>query len=224
MSKILIVVLLLNLCSGEQLLNNKDRASVIAFPNGMMDNSLNEYSICTWVRDYYNFNFPHVHVRVKYPDQEYDPSDDHDLMYSDFFSSTYRYISGGFVDIKPGTWYHACFVQNKDNIIRGYINGEQFAMKHTEDWSNGTLILEEGTETYFEFGHGEYWTYFTGDLFKFNIHNRTLTEREIKSMASMCTCEEDKLASAKILEWEQLLTYAGYPPPVEFDAEEIVPA
>ena len=37
-------------------------------------------------------------------------------------------------------------------------------------------------------------------------------------------CEEDKLASAKILEWEQLLTYAGYPPPVEFDAEEIVPA
>ena len=193
MSKILIAALLLNLCSGEQLLNNKDRASVIAFPNGMMDNSLNEYSICTWVRDYYNFNFPHVHVRVKYPDQEYDPSDDHDLMYSDFFSSTYRYISGGFVDIKPGTWYHACFVQNKDNIIRGYINGEQFGMKHTEDWSNGTLILEEGTETHFEL----YWSSFTGDLFKFNIYNRALTQREIKSLAFMCTC-------VRKINWHQL--------------------
>ena len=119
--------------------------------------------------------------------------------------------------------------------MRGYINGEQFGLKNTEDWSNGTLILIEGTEIYHYFKFwGEHPRQFHGDLFKFNIYNRALMETEIKNMASMCTCEEDKLASAKILEWEQLLNYAneylGFQPEisnftgvVEFDAEEIVP-
>ena len=106
-----------------------------------------------------------------------------------------------------GTWFHLCMTwSNTDKTVRVYLDGREVGSAVTE-----RAELEAGTSMCL--GNQAHTmkrslNTFGGELFKLNIYNRVLAETEIKNMASdLCSCQEEMLASIKVLSWGQVLSY-----------------
>ena len=108
-----------------------------------------------------------------------------------------------------GTWFHVCMTwSNEDRRTRVYLNGHLIGTSGVTERSEldrgGKMCLgnRAGAEKHSTLVFG-------ADMFKLNIYNRVLTEEEIKNMAAdMCSCEEEKLASIKVLSWADILQYS----------------
>ena len=168
---------------------------------GIMDNSTARFSMCTWIKKRFSGstypvvlnNFRNIYL-----------GDD----------GFYNTVAGTLLQLpskynRPlGTWFHNCWTwSNEDRKIRVYLDGHLIETSGVTERSE----LERGSKMCL--GNRAYVTkhngnVFGGDMFKLNIYNRVLTETEIKSMAAdMCSCEEEKLASIKVLRWQDIFQY-----------------
>ena len=200
---VLIIAVLCKLSCGEQTsLEFEEEGSRIFLPDGMMDKASTTYSICSWVKNKANlFTFPNLCVT----DPATDDSCDHEFTYASFLFGTLNRWS---MNITLGTWYHVCFIQNEDLVLRGYINGEEIGVRQNRRVTDNGTVIKRGLKTFMANGHGNIYHVFKGYLFKFNIYNRVLTELERKNMASnMSSCQEHMLSSIRVLDWEFLQVY-----------------
>ena len=169
----------------------------------IMDNSTSRFSLCTWMKKRFSgssspivlHNFNNI---VLGDNGSYNMVVDTNLV---LFLQYNR-------NTAQGTWFHVCMTwSNEDKRIRVYLDG------HLVGTSDETVRseLERGQGTCLGnqvYGNKVDYNVFGGDIFKLNIYNRVLTEKEIKNMsADMCSSEEDRLASIKVLSWENILSH-----------------
>ena len=127
-------------CGGPTVLGFLEEGGKIFLPDGMMDESSTTYSICTWLKNNVNLlTFPNLCVT----DPATDVSCDHEFTYASFLLGLFNPRSK---NIALGTWYHACFIQNEDMVMRGYINGEEVGVRQNRRrWGNGIGVTDDGS-------------------------------------------------------------------------------
>ena len=171
----------------------------IQLSDGIMDNSTTRFSLCTWIRKRFTGSlYPivlHNYYNIFLGDNGY-----HNSVAGTYFNLQSKYNRA------LGTWFHVCMTwSNEDSRTRVYLDGHLIGTSGVTERSE----LQRGREVCL----GNFAVYkrsdyvFGGDMFKLNIYNRVLTEEEIKNMAAdMCSCEEENLASIKVLSWEDVVT------------------
>ena len=179
----------------------KTTEDFIQLSDGIMDNSTTRFSLCTWIKKRFTGS---IYPMVLY--------NHNNVILED--SGCYNYVAGTYLNLQSkynrtlGTWFHVCMAwSNEDRRFRVYLDG------HLIGTSNVTkrIELERGREMCLGNRAHSGKTrndVFGGDMFKLNIFNRVLTEEEIENMgADMCSSEEEKLASIKVLSWQDVLQY-----------------
>ena len=205
---ILIMLLIAKLSCGQTLKSRtalrfgQTTADYIQLPDGIMDNSTTKFSLCTWIRKRLTGS--------QYPAVLHNSGN---FMLGD--NGYFNYVAGTNLDLQSkynrtlGTWFHVCMTwSNEDRRFRVYLDGHLIGTSNVTEKSElergrkmclGNISLRKYSTSRFVFG---------GDLFKLNIYNRVLTEEEIKNMAAdICSREEEKLASIKVLSWADILQY-----------------
>ena len=204
MSIVLILTVFSTISSGQSAAHNtalrfgQTAADYIQLPDRIMGNFRTRFSLCTWIRKLFSESSQPIVLQI------------YNIV--TLGDDGYNWVAGATLDLQSkynrgiGTWFHVCLTwSNEDRRVMVYLDGGLIGT------SGGTRrsILPSGNRLIclgnrapeikgrdFVFG---------GDLFKLNIYNRVLTETEIKNMASsMCSNQEEKLASIKVLSWEDI--------------------
>ena len=177
-------------------------ADYIQLPEGVMNSSTTKFSLCTWIRK-----------RFSGSDYAFVLDNFNNIILASNGYYFYNSVAGSNLDVKfklnrsLATWFHFCITwSNEDRRFRVYLDGHLMKTSGVTQRSE----LERGREMCL--GNSAMYKSnrdaFGGDMFKLNIYNRVLTEEEIKNMAAdMCSSEEEKLASNKILSWQDILQY-----------------
>ena len=167
---------------------------------GIMDNSTTRFSLCTWIKK--RFTGSEMPMVL---------DNNFNIILGD--NGYYNYAAGTHLRLRSkynrtlGTWFHICLTWSGEEsrtrvYLDGHLIGTSGVTERSELERGRSMCLGNRAPVY---KYGKY--VFGGDLFKLNIYNRVLTEEEIKNMAAdMCSCEEEKLASIKVLSWEDVLT------------------
>ena len=206
MSLVLIFTIFSTIPSGQTAAHNtalrfgQTAADYIQLPNRIMGNFVTRFSLCTWIRKLSDSSQPivlQINDIVTLGDDGY-----------------YNRVAGTNLDLWQeynrgiGTWFHVCLIwSGEDRRIRVYLDGRLIG---TSGWTDRSVL--PGGRRLICLGNWVLPTkrrdnVFGGDLFKLNIYNRVLTETEIKNMSStMCSRQEDKLASIKVLSWEEIIS------------------
>ena len=208
MSIIFILVLLsaiscgTSICPGDTGLRfGQTTADYIQLSDGIMDNSTSRFSLCTWIKKWFTGSTLPVVLN------NYDNIILGDNGLYNNVAYTNLYLRSKY-NRTLGTWFHVCMTwSNEDRRFRVYLDGhligtsgvtERSALKRGRKMCLGNLAGVSKHRNHV----------FGGDVFKLNIYNRVLTEEEIKNMAAdMCSSEEEKLASTKVLSWADILQY-----------------
>ena len=173
----------------------------IQLSDGIMDNSTTRFSLCTWIKKRFTGSTRPI-VLHNYNNIVLG-ADGH----TNFVAGTFLYLQSKY-NRTLGTWFHVCMTwiwSGEDRRFRVYLDGHlvgtssvtsRSELKRGREMCLGNLAHVNKTRA----------DVFGGDMFKLNIFNRVLTEDEIKNMAEdMCSCEEEKLASIKVLSWQDVL-------------------
>ena len=183
----------------------KTTSDYIELPDGIMDNSTSQFSLCTWVRKRHN-----AERGVILQSFLWGTTGDEEIVLGD--NGYYNYVAGTNLDLRSeynvseGTWFHVCLCwSTSDYTSRVYLNGimaqSRVKTSRRQLRTNSRMTLGNWAGN----TKRDSWT-FGGDLFKLNIYNRVLTQSEIKSMAQdICSVEEEKLSTLKVLSWEGII-------------------
>ena len=177
-------------------------ADHIQLSDGIMDNSTSRFSLCTWIKKRFTGSSEPLVL-----------NNNNNIVLGD--NGYYNWVAGTNLDLQSkynrplGTWFHVCMTwSGEDRRTRVYLDGHLIGTSNVTARSElyrGSKMCLGNYELVSKFS--EY--VFGGDLFKLNIYNRVLTEEEIKNMAAdICSCEEEKLASIKVLSWANILQYS----------------
>ena len=176
-------------------------ADYIHLSDDIMDNSTSRLSVCTWIKKRFTGSIVPI-VLNNY----------NNIALGD--NGLYNFVAGPNLDLQSkfnrtlGTWFHVCMTwSNEDRRFRVYLDGHLIG---TSDVTERSALYRGRSMCLGNVaGVDKYRNHvFGGDVFKLNIYNRVLTEEEIKNMAAdMCSCEEEKLASIKVLSWADVLQY-----------------
>ena len=182
----------------------KTTSDYIKLPDGIMDNSTSQFSLCTWVRKRHN-----AEQGVILQSFSWGTTGDEEIVLGD--NGYWNYVAGTNLDLRSeynvseGTWFHVCLCwSTSDYTSRVYLNGNIIGSKVTTSRTlrtnskmaigNWASITKRAIHT------------FGGDLFKLNIYNRVLTQCEIRNIAQdICSDEEEKLSTLKVLSWEEII-------------------
>ena len=172
-------------------------ADYIQLPDQIVKYPITSFSVCTWIKKLFSGSYRPVVLQIN-----------NVITLRD---NGYNWVAGAKVYLRYnrgfGTWFHVCLTwTGKDGRTRVYLDGRLIGTAVTRE---RTLFGRRGQ---IGLGNRAYTaeindTVFGGDLFKLNIYNRELTETEIKNMSSsMCSYQEEKLASIKVLSWEDIIS------------------
>ena len=172
----------------------------IELSSGIMNNSRSRFSLCTWMKRRFTGSAGPIVLHNA-----------GNIMLGD--NGFYNYVAGTHLHLTSkynctlGTCFHVCMTwSDEDRRIRVYLDGRLIGTAVT-----GRSELERGREMCLGNSAGVSKSsvhVFGGDMFKLNIYNRVLIEEEIKNMAAdICSREEEKLASIKVLSWADILQY-----------------
>ena len=169
---------------------------------GIMDNSRSRFSLCTWIKKRFTGSSYPVVLHKNY-----------NIVLGD--NGFYNNVAGTNLRLEHkynrtlGTWFHVCLTwSGEDSRTRVYLDGHlirtsvvtrRSELERGRSMCLGNVAGVDKSSLYV----------FGGDMFKLNIYNRVLTEEEIENMAAdMCSNEEEKFASIKVLSWQKILQYS----------------
>ena len=176
----------------------------IQLPEGIMDNSRSQFSLCTWVRKRHD-----AERGVILQSFRRGFSSDEEIVLGD--NGYFNYVVGTNIDLRSeynvseGTWFHVCLCwSTSDYTLMVYLNGNMIGFKVT-----AKRMLRTGSENALgNWASGARFARHTfgGDLFKLNIYNRVLNQSEIKGMAhDLCSVVEKNLSTSIIFGWEEIM-------------------
>ena len=167
-------------------------------------NSINRLSVCTWIKKLFSKSSRPVVLQINNIVTLGD--DGYNWVAGTTLNLTSNYTRG------IGTWFHVCLTwTGQDGRTRAYLDGHLIGTTVTKERTlsglGGKILIGLGNREVYKTEIKLNDTVFGGDLFKLNIYNRVLTETEIKIMSSsMCSNEEEKLASIKVLSWQKIIS------------------
>ena len=167
-------------------------------------NSINRLSVCTWIKKLFSKSSRPVVLQIYKVITLADNGDN--WVAGTTLNLTSNYTRG------IGTWFHVCLTwTGQDGRTRAYLDGHLIGTTVTKERTlsglGGKILIGLGNREVYKTEIKLNDTVFGGDLFKLNIYNRVLTETEIKIMSSsMCSNEEENLASIKVLSWEKIMS------------------
>ena len=168
-----------------------------------------QVSVCAWVKQVRPANQRGVWIY-------YCTSENMDEMFiADNLSWAYM-LKG---HISPSTtpaqseWYHVCYTFSYSNRTKQlYYNGEKIGSETTPSGrklsiATGSLVIGQYHKTYKMEASFFSGNQFGGELAKFNIFSRTLTDEEVAAMytSGICSRFEDSLKEDTFLSWDTLL-------------------
>ena len=164
-----------------------------------MSTARREVSVCAWLRKRHRSAGPILLI--------YNGGQQHGIILGDdghynFFADT-SFILKNEYNVLDGEWFHVCWLWSYSfRIIQVFLNGKNIGSKtarKNELSAEGVMSMGNRAS-----GHRDH--VLGGDVYKFNIFNRLLTESEISSMSSdICSLEDKNLAGDMIVKWEEII-------------------
>ena len=164
-----------------------------------MSTARREVSVCTWLRKRHRSSAPIVLIYNSGKQNGIILGDDG---YYNFFAGTNLNLQNEY-NVPEGEWFHVCWLWSySSRTIQVFLNGEKIGSQRTKQKElSADGVMSMGNRAS---GHRDH--VLGGDVYKFNIFNRLLTESEIGSMSSdICSLEEKNLAGDMIVKWEEII-------------------